>query len=99
MSPSHPFLEHVADQIWRSLKNDGYLWIYDFGETQFQYDDKRLAIINQILAVLPEKLRKNIMNGRTTTEIKRPKPGHLGSAFESIRCAEIVPVCLNDGYH
>jgi 2-polyprenyl-3-methyl-5-hydroxy-6-metoxy-1,4-benzoquinol methylase len=28
------FLEHVADQIWRSLKNDGYLWIHDFiGET------------------------------------------------------------------
>ena len=35
------FLEHVADQIWRSLENDGYLWIHDFvGETQFQYDDK-----------------------------------------------------------
>jgi 2-polyprenyl-3-methyl-5-hydroxy-6-metoxy-1,4-benzoquinol methylase len=29
------FLEHVADQIWRSLKSDGYLWIHDFiGETQ-----------------------------------------------------------------
>jgi hypothetical protein len=40
-------------------KKDGYLWIHDFvGETQFQYDDKRLAIMNQILAVLPEKLRK-----------------------------------------
>ena len=87
------FLEHVADQIWRSLKNDGYLWIHDFvGETQFQYDDKRLAIINQILAVLPEKLRKNIMTDRTTTEIKRPEPGRLGSPFESIRSAEIVPV-------
>ena len=87
------FLEHVADQIWRSLKDDGYLWIHDFvGETQFQYDDKRLAIINQILAVLPEKLRKNIMTDRTTTEIKRPEPGRLGSPFESIRSAEIVPV-------
>ena len=87
------FLEHVADQIWRSLKNDGYLWIHDFiGETQFQYDDKRLAIINQILAVLPEKLRKNTITGRTTAEIKRPEPGRLGSPFESIRSAEIIPV-------
>lgn len=87
------FLEHVADQIWRSLKNDGYLWIHDFiGETQFQYDDKRLAIINQILAVLPEKLRKNTITGRTIAEIKRPEPGRLGSPFESIRSAEIIPV-------
>jgi SAM-dependent methyltransferase len=87
------FLEHVADQIWRSLKNDGYLWIHDFiGETQFQYDDKRLAIINQILAVLPEKLRKNTITGRTTAEIKRPEPGCLGSPFESIRSAEIIAV-------
>ena len=87
------FLEHVAEQIWRSLKNDGYLWIHDFiGETQFQYDDKRLAIINQILAVLPEKLRKNTITGRTLAEIKRPEPGRLGSPFESIRSAEIIPV-------
>ena len=87
------FLEHVADQIWRSLKNDGYLWIHDFvGETQFQYDDKRLAIVNQVLAVLPEQLRKNTMTGRITTEITRPEPGRLCSPFESIRSAEIVPV-------
>ena len=87
------FLEHVAEQIWRSLKNDGYLWIHDFiGESQFQYDAKRLAIINQILAVLPEKLRKNRVTGRTTEEIKRPEPGRLGSPFESIRSAEIIPV-------
>ena len=87
------FLEHVADQIWRSLKDGGYLWIHDFvGETQFQYDDKRLAIINQVLAILPEKLRKNLMTGRTTSEIKRPEPGCLGSPFESIRSAEILPV-------
>ena len=31
------FLEHVADQIFRALKNDVYLWIHDFiGETHFQ---------------------------------------------------------------
>jgi SAM-dependent methyltransferase len=87
------FLEHVAEQIWRSLKNDGCLWIHDFiGESQFQYDDKRLAIINQVLAVLPEKLRKNRVTSRTTAEIKRPEPGRLGSPFESIRSAEIIPV-------
>jgi SAM-dependent methyltransferase len=36
------FLERVAEQVWRSLINDGYLWIHDFvGEMQWQYDSKR----------------------------------------------------------
>jgi SAM-dependent methyltransferase len=87
------FLERVAEQVWRSLRSSGYLWIHDFiGETQSQYDSKRLTIMNQLLAVLPEKFRKNKITGRLVTEIKRPEPGHLGSPFESIRSSEIVPV-------
>jgi SAM-dependent methyltransferase len=87
------FLERVAEQVWRSLKRDGYLWIHDFiGETQGQHDPKRLSIINQLLAILPEKLRKNKINGRLITEIKRPEPGSLASPFESIRSSEIIPV-------
>jgi SAM-dependent methyltransferase len=87
------FLEHVAEQIWHSLKSDGYLWIHDFiGETQFQYDPKRVSIANKILLALPEKLKKNRITGRLVEEIKRPEPGLLGSPFESIRSSEIVPV-------
>jgi SAM-dependent methyltransferase len=87
------FLERAADQIWHSLKTDGYLWIHDFiGETQWQYDPKRLSITNQILAILPEKFRNNKINKRLTTEIKRPEPGMLGSPFESIRSSEIISI-------
>ncbi len=87
------FLERVAEQAWRSLKPDGYLWIHDFiGETQGQYDPKRLALINELLAILPEKFRTNVVNGRVISEIKRPQPGKLGSPFEKIRSEEIVSV-------
>src|SRR6266480_1316738 len=87
------FLERAADQIWHSLKTDGYLWIHDFiGETQWQYDPKRLSITNHILAILPEKFRKNKINARLTTELKRPEPGMLGSPFESIRSSEIISI-------
>jgi hypothetical protein len=48
--------------------------------------------MNRVLAVLPEKFRKNKVNGRLISEIKRPEPGHLGSPFESIRSGEIIPV-------
>jgi ubiquinone/menaquinone biosynthesis C-methylase UbiE len=87
------FLEHVAEQAWRTLKDGGYLWIHDFiGETQGQYNPKRLSIMNEILSVLPEKFRVNRINNKTVTEIKTPIPGHLGSPFEKIRSEEIVPV-------
>jgi SAM-dependent methyltransferase len=87
------FLEHIAEQVWRSLKSDGYLWIHDYiGETQFQYDPKRLRIANQILAILPEKFRKSTITGQLIETVKRPEPGRLVSPFESIRSAEIIPV-------
>lgn len=87
------FLEHVAEQIWQSLKSGGHLWIHDFiGETQFQYDPKRISIANKILRALPEKLKKNRITGQLLEEIKRPEPGQLCSPFESIRSSEIVPV-------
>jgi hypothetical protein len=87
------FLERVAEQVWRSLKSDGYFWIHDFiGETQGQHDPKRLSIMNRILEILPEKFRKNKITGRLIAEIKRPEPGHLASPFEAIRSGEIVPV-------
>lgn len=87
------FLEYVAEQVWQTLKPEGYLWIHDFiGETQGQYDPERLAIINRLLALLPEKLRINHINKQTTTQIKIPEPGELGSPFEKIRSEEIVGI-------
>jgi hypothetical protein len=35
--------------------------------------------MNQLLAVLPEKFRKNQITGRLVTEIEQPEPGHLSS--------------------
>lgn len=87
------FLERVAEEVWRTLKPDGYLWIHDFiGETQGQYDPERLTLVNQILALLPEKLRLNQINKKTATKVETPEPGRLGSPFEKIRSAEIVSV-------
>jgi 2-polyprenyl-3-methyl-5-hydroxy-6-metoxy-1,4-benzoquinol methylase len=87
------FLEHVAEQIHGCLKDDGYLWVHDFiGETQGQYDPKRLSLINRLLAILPEKFRANRMSGRIKTKVTSPEPGRLSSPFEKIRSGEIVAV-------
>lgn len=86
-------LEHLAEQIWRALKPGGTLWIHDYiGESQFQFSDARLEIANRILAVLPERYRRDRVRNRILRHIARPSPGALASPFEAVRSAEIVPV-------
>jgi 2-polyprenyl-3-methyl-5-hydroxy-6-metoxy-1,4-benzoquinol methylase len=86
-------LENAAEQIWRTLQPGGILWLHDYiGETQFQYTDERLAIVNRILAILPAKYRNNRLFQRVLKPVVRPEPGRIASPFESIRSAEIVPV-------
>ncbi len=88
-------LEHLADQIHRSLTPQGALWIDDYvGETQFQYSEKRIETANAVLALLPEKFRTNRATGKIVDQVKRPVPGRLISPFEAIRSAEIMPVFL-----
>ena len=48
--------------------------------------------MNQILAILPEKFRRNTFSNRLMTEIRRSEPGTLASPFESIRSSEIIPI-------
>lgn len=87
------FLEHVAAQAWACLKPGGMLWIHDYiGETQGQYSDLRLEIVNRVLRILPEEYRKSTVSGHTRDILRRPTPGQLVSPFESIRSEEIIPV-------
>jgi SAM-dependent methyltransferase len=86
-------LEHLAEQIWHSLKPDGCLWIHDYiGESQFQFSEQRLEIANRILAILPERYRRDRVRNRVLRTIARPNPGALASPFEAVRSSEILPV-------
>jgi SAM-dependent methyltransferase len=88
-------LEHLANEVANSLKTNGVLWIHDYvGESQFQYSEERLEIVNAILAVLPKKLRYNNLLDCVRRKVVRPEPGTLVSPFESIRSADILPVFL-----
>jgi SAM-dependent methyltransferase len=86
-------LEHLAEQIWHSLKPDGCLWIHDYiGESQFQFSEQRLEIANRILAILPERYRRDRVRNRVLRTIARPNPGALASPFQAVRSSEILPV-------
>ncbi|HEY1797441.1 MAG TPA: class I SAM-dependent methyltransferase [Stellaceae bacterium] len=86
-------LEYLADQIWRCLKPGGMLWIDDFvGETQFQWSDERLKVVNDVLAVLPPRYRRFRLHDFVIENVKRAEAGTLASPFEAIRSGEIVDV-------
>jgi 2-polyprenyl-3-methyl-5-hydroxy-6-metoxy-1,4-benzoquinol methylase len=84
------YLEHVLEQAWRALKPGGIFWVHDYiGESQFQYADDRMEIVNAIIERLPEKFRLNRINGQLMKPVVRKAPGTLVSPFESIRSADI----------
>ena len=89
-------LEDLAEQIHKALRPGGVLWVNDYiGETQFQYTDARLEIVNRILRMLPDELKENKVNKQTIKDLVRREPGTLISPFEAIRSADIMPVFLN----
>jgi len=86
-------LEHVASAIAAALKHDGTLWVQDFiGESQFQWCDARLRIVNNLRESLPKELLMDSMRGKPLSPLKRKEPDTLSSPFEAIRSAEIVQV-------
>ena len=88
-------LEHVMDQIALSLTPNGVLWVHDYiGESQFQFSDERLKVINDLLTLLPERLTHNHFSKKSMKRVARREPGNLVSPFESIRSGEIKPLLL-----
>ena len=88
-------LEHLMDEISAALTDDGCLWVHDYiGESQFQFSDERLKLMNDLLEILPEKLRFNHFAGRAVDKVARKEPGTLVSPFESIRSGEIKGLLL-----
>jgi 2-polyprenyl-3-methyl-5-hydroxy-6-metoxy-1,4-benzoquinol methylase len=88
-------LEHVINQVWQALKPGGIFWVHDYiGESQFQYTNERIAVVNGIAALLPEKYRRNRISGHPIPPVVRKAPGTLVSPFESIRSQEIPGLLL-----
>lgn len=87
-------LEHLAHEIWKSLRPGGVLWITDFiGESQFQWTERRMEIAQHLFKLIPDELRWDDINQRPH-QPRRPVPGRLVSPFEAIRSEEIIPVFL-----
>jgi len=90
-------LEYVLGQIKHALKPDGLFIFNEYvGPSQFQWTDKQLQIINEILELLPEKYRKDLSRLGLTVkrEVFRPTIEDMEriDPSEAIRSAEIIPL-------
>jgi SAM-dependent methyltransferase len=87
-------LEHVFSQIRRALKPGGWFVLNEFvGPTRFQWTERQLEVVNGLLAVLPERLRRNRAHeGRIKSKVERPTIAEMCriDPSEAVRSAEIM---------
>jgi SAM-dependent methyltransferase len=97
-SSAHHFreLEHIFQEIHHSLKPSGLFILVEYvGPSQFQWTDKQLHIVNDLLDILPVKYRNNIrIPGLIKERVERRSLEYMNThdPSEAIRSADIVPI-------
>jgi SAM-dependent methyltransferase len=87
-------LEHVLEQVARSLRPGGVLLVNEFvGPRQFQFSDFQLELVRSLLATMPERLRRSCHGGGLKTEYVRMPVSHWNKVdpSEAVRSDEILP--------
>ena len=85
-------LEHAITQFKNALKPNGLLILNEFiGPSQFQWTDKQVKIINDLLDIIPKRLRLDPTTGDLKTVISRPTLDYMNKndPSEAIRSQEI----------
>lgn len=85
-------LEHALAQCQRALRPNGLLLVNEFvGPSRFQWTSRQIEMANQVTALLPEDLRRDLQKGGVKTEIERPTVRHMvrHDPSEAVRSGEI----------
>jgi SAM-dependent methyltransferase len=89
-------LEHIFEQINRALRPGGALFINEYvGPNYVQWTEKQLGIMNQLAAVLPDRLNRfRERNDAVVREITRIPLDIFAKhdPSESVRSSEILPM-------
>ena len=89
-------LEHVLDEVHKALKPGCFFIANEFvGSSRFQWTDKQLQMINELLALLPPRYRADLRRpGQIKSRVKRPTVAQmlLSDPSEAVRSAEIIPL-------
>ncbi len=89
-------LEHVLDEVHKALKPGCFFIANEFvGPSRFQWTDKQLQVINELLALLPPRYRADLRRpGHIKSRLERPTVVQmlLSDPSEAVRSAEIIPL-------
>lgn len=95
VSAFHHFqsLEHILSEVQKALKPNGFFFMNEFvGPTKFQWTDKQLNIINNLLQILPEKYRSIKKGSAIKTNYIKPTIEEMNriDPSEAIRSEDIL---------
>src|SRR6266852_902673 len=88
-------LEHAFAQIERAMKPEAMLIVNEYvGPNRFQFPDEVLDIINELLAALPEHLRRGHVEQTTYNRRERPSPEFMieNDPSEAVRSEDLLPM-------
>jgi SAM-dependent methyltransferase len=89
-------LEGVLSQVERTLKSRGWLLVNEYvGPSRFQWTERQLLLINELLQLLPERYRtEGGPGGPVKQAVSPPSPAQLEAEdpSEAARSAEIFPL-------
>lgn len=87
-------LRAILSQVRRALRPDGFFIVHEFvGPRQFQFTDLQLGLVQDLLAILPERYRRDSTTGEVKTEYVRRSIDFWNTAdpSEAIRSDRILP--------
>jgi SAM-dependent methyltransferase len=85
-------LEHVLDECRRALRPGGILMVNEFvGPSRFQWTSRQLELANTLIQLMPEDLRRDLVNGGVKTEVVRPTVTQMETydPSEAVRSGDI----------
>ncbi len=88
-------LEHVLDEVRKSLKPNGVLFVYEYvGPSRMQFPNDHIELADSLLKMIPREYRRLIPAGGIKNEVHRlPLSLMIASdPSEAIRAPEIVPM-------
>jgi len=91
-------LEHAYAQIERTLRDDGTLIVNEYvGPNRFQYSDRVLSIMNELLRCLPPELRRGAVDPVIYEERRRPTVDEMIAIdpTEAVRAEELIAFTEN----
>jgi ubiquinone/menaquinone biosynthesis C-methylase UbiE len=90
-------LNKLLPRIHRALKSDGWFLVNEYvGPSQFQFSDKQIQIINELLSLLPDRLRYDYVHDQIKhTYVRLPREHWFQADPSEAICSDQIEPALH----